>query len=304
MISPENNICVYTMTHGPVCEILPDYCTPLELGAELRTDFNYDLRDNIGDDNISQKDKLYCELTGLYWLWKNDAHKITGLTHYRRIFPIDKIHVEKVLETHDIILPLFIHMKISCEEQYISAHIKLDWEIMCDTLMEMYPEYYASAKRIFNKKRLIPCNMFIAKRDVIDRYCSWLFPLLFAIEPKLDMSNRSNYQSRVIGFMAERLFTLWVIHNNLKIKHIPMLSIINKDDTQCDYTDDFTINYLTSIASCMPYSTWKENSRCIENKTLKKSTNDNITKTVAVKIYNSSKLLFYVTSRIYCKYYS
>ena len=40
--------------------------------------------DNTGD-NISYKNFLYCELTGIYWLWKNVDADVKGLFHYRRV---------------------------------------------------------------------------------------------------------------------------------------------------------------------------------------------------------------------------
>lgn len=40
--------------------------------------------DNTGD-NISDKNYLYCELTGTYWLWKNVQADVKGLFHYRRV---------------------------------------------------------------------------------------------------------------------------------------------------------------------------------------------------------------------------
>ena len=67
------DIAVYVMTHGPECKHLKDYCIPLEIGAACRDKHCGILRDDTGE-NISEKDKMYCELTGLYWIWKNQSH--------------------------------------------------------------------------------------------------------------------------------------------------------------------------------------------------------------------------------------
>ena len=57
---------------------------PLHVGAEGKNDLGL-IKDSTGD-NISLKNPNFCELTGLYWMWKNTKSKYIGLVHYRRYF--------------------------------------------------------------------------------------------------------------------------------------------------------------------------------------------------------------------------
>ena len=57
---------------------------PIQVGAEGKNNLGYQA-DNTGD-NISKKNPYFCELTGLYWAWKNLDADYIGLAHYRRHF--------------------------------------------------------------------------------------------------------------------------------------------------------------------------------------------------------------------------
>lgn len=59
-----------------------DCYLPVQVGRALHPDVGY-IPDNTGD-NISEKNPYYCELTGLYWAWKNLPADVIGLVHYRR----------------------------------------------------------------------------------------------------------------------------------------------------------------------------------------------------------------------------
>lgn len=59
---------------------------PIQVGSSLYPDLDLGIcKDNTGD-NISGKNDYYCELTALYWLWKNVKADYKGLCHYRRLF--------------------------------------------------------------------------------------------------------------------------------------------------------------------------------------------------------------------------
>ena len=66
---------------------------PLHVGAEGKKDEKGNIldlgyqKDNIGE-NISELNANFCELTGLYWAWKNLNYDYIGLVHYRRYFTL------------------------------------------------------------------------------------------------------------------------------------------------------------------------------------------------------------------------
>ena len=66
---------------------------PLHVGAEGKPDLGY-TKDNTGE-NISAKNPNFCELTGLYWAWKNLEADYVGLVHYRRYLPVRKCGISK-----------------------------------------------------------------------------------------------------------------------------------------------------------------------------------------------------------------
>ena len=72
---------------------------------------------------------------------------------------------------------------------------------------------------------MYPCNMFITNRTILNQYCSWLFDILPDACANFDVYAYDDYSQRMIVFMAERLLTLWIIHNNISVKEIPMVCI-------------------------------------------------------------------------------
>lgn len=211
------DLVIYMATHNQKCShvLKYDYITPIQVGKALNDLCVENVTDDTGD-NISEKNKTYCELTALYWIWKNTHEKYVGLYHYRRRLDIQKQNILKILNYSDVILPKKKKFKISIKEQYIREHSLEDWNILMEELKQLYPEYFDFAEKIFDKNEIYRFNMFIMKKNMFDEYCQWLFPLLEKVDKRIDVEKKDSYQIRYAGFMSERLFTLYIAYNQFK----------------------------------------------------------------------------------------
>ncbi len=191
----------------------------IQVGAALTEQRICELTDDIGE-NISVKNRQFCELTALYWIWKNAKEDIVGLEHYRRHFLLQD-NWEKKIEEHDIdvILPTPLLVMPSLVENYKNRHIAQDWDCMMEYMKKMYPDDYENAMKFFETKLYSPCNMFIMKKKVLNELCNWMFPLIFMCVECIG-EREDNYQNRYPGFLAERLMTFFFEKNKDKYKII------------------------------------------------------------------------------------
>lgn len=67
---------------------------------------------------------------------------------------------------------------------------------------------YEKINLFFEGNLYSPCNMVIAKREIICEFCEWLFPILDAVVKSVG-EHKDLYQNRYPGFMAERLMTYY-----------------------------------------------------------------------------------------------
>lgn len=162
--------------------------------------------DDIGD-NISSKNRQFCELTALYWIWKNVEADVIGLEHYRRRFLLPDNWLERMeMYGIDVILPVPLYVVPNIAENYKSRHDPSDWEYMMEYLKSCEEGLACDAKRFFQGNLYSPCNMFIMKKDVLNDLCGWLFPILDAVAVH-GGQKEDPYLNRYPGFLSERLIT-------------------------------------------------------------------------------------------------
>lgn len=222
---------IYIISHKPyklTDKIDKKLYRDMVVGADLGNKGNSKaLYDNTGD-NISCKNKSFCELTGLYWIYKNTTDDIIGLVHYRRFFVyhnhiINRSEIDQILKNYDVILPErdpFIFLGYDADQFFGLAHDPLIWTLCRDVIDKLYPEYVSDFDWFSKQSTGYSYNMFVSHSRVVKDYSDWLFNILFELEKKVDLSQYDSYNQRMFGFLSERLFNVWLHHQNLKIKEV------------------------------------------------------------------------------------
>lgn len=228
---------IFIVTHKKIEKILKkEGYSYIQVNGKKNGNLGFEFIDNKGD-NISEKNPNYCELTALYWIWKNykcNKNTIIGLCHYRRFFKKvnNKISVndcKNMLENYDIILPKKFKFSKTTYNYYFEngAGKEKDLIQLRKIIENKYPEYISSFDYFCSQYEGHYCNMMICKKSLFDKYCTWLFDILFELEKNTDLSNYSVQEARIYGYLSELLLNVYVIKNNLKIKE---LRIVNTEE--------------------------------------------------------------------------
>ena len=210
---------IYVAAHKP-CKCPNDSMyTPIQVGAQLHPIIpEFPCHDNTGD-NISNLNSSFNEITALYWIWKNSDADVVGLAHYRRLFYMHRYcfpnkdlltekNIEESLKNSDIILPKKEYTKNTTLLEYSIAHNNKDFLLTRDIIKELNPEYIQSFDIVSQRKWMYFYNMFVTSKQLFSEYMSWLMPILFKLHTLIDTTNYDSYNSRVVGFLAERLFNV------------------------------------------------------------------------------------------------
>lgn len=236
------NIKIIVATHKKYQMPNDDIYLPIHVGAEGKESIGYQA-DNVGE-NISNKNSYFCELTGLYWAWKNLDAEYIGLSHYRRHFTCNKNipkkeedkfkillnreQVEKILETTDIILPK--KRKYYIENLYDHYKHTMYIEPLDETrkiIEEQCPEYLTEFDKLHKRTSAHMFNMFIMKKEYLDKYCDWVFKILFELEQRVKPEQYDSFHARYLGRISELLFDVWINTNNLKYEEIKVIDMQN-----------------------------------------------------------------------------
>lgn len=239
-----SKVKIIVCCHKPGARPEDEAYLPLQVGRAVACEDMGIAGDDTGD-NISSRNSLYCELTGLYWAWKNlsDAD-VVGLCHYRRYFDfhgkcsrwsnavaiadsdfstidftIDAKTAEQLKSGRAIVARPWRY-RYSLMIDYCLNHNSSDFRTLEQVIAETQPDYREAFYRtMYMGNRLYPYNMLMMCRKDFDAYCSWLFAVLEQVE------QRGVNEPRSIGFMGERLLGVWLAANKIKTITRPVICI-------------------------------------------------------------------------------
>ena len=258
-----NSVKVYVLKHleGVSLNLPPLYTYLMTGKTGLQSKSNM-----LGDDsdvNISERNRYYSELTGIYWIWKNRQHDVIGTCHYRRFFTaqpesflynakqwfyskfglnrthfglihtlniqlyknriLSTLEINDLLERYDAILPLPRKLKRTVKKHYVRCHDSNDLIILRNIIKEKHPAFTPAFDEVLQSKRMYANNMFVLRKELFDEFMTWWFDILFEFEKQIDLKTKTGYQERILGFVAERLLNVWFAHKKLNVVELPVI---------------------------------------------------------------------------------
>ena len=187
------SVKVIVAAHKPYEMPFDKMYLPVHVGAAGKDNIGYQ-RDDEGD-NISNLNPYYCELTGLYWAWKNLKEDYIGLVHYRRLFTMNGHTL-----TESDITPYLGKVKLftpykrkyyieTLKTHYEHTHYPEHLQITRNTVERLYPNYLDAYDKAVNRTWGYMFNMMIIDRNLLNDYCDWLFNILDDVFKQIDTTN-------------------------------------------------------------------------------------------------------------------
>lgn len=216
-----------------------DFFFPIQVGAALSPEqFPGMQRDDEGTDQISLKNRSYCELTAQYWAWKNETADYFGFFHYRRYldfsgdfkrvyrlfrYPSDSVLTklgykdERIFQTiygADIIVPIPEKMYITVYDHYKNSlfHYQKDLDLVIKIVRQYSPDFVPAMEQYFYSDKMYFGNIFIMRQKLFYDYCEWLFAILEEYDKIKNTDGYSSQELRVDGYLAERLLGVYIIY--------------------------------------------------------------------------------------------
>lgn len=227
-------ITILVASHKPDKVYRDEAYVPIHVGRAV-SKFKEEMADMAGDDtgdNISAKNGTYCELTAIYWAWKNMKEvEYVGLAHYRRYFETKFTgdNIDEAFRSCDVILAKpYLHDRYN--EMKMARTLEMEDEVIfLKVFKKLYPDYERTLIDYMYGFEDYSYNMFVMRRDTFEDYCKFLFSILFECE-RLMKPLAYTCSSRRLGYIAEYLLPIYCLHHHLRIRTEHVVSFMGEKE--------------------------------------------------------------------------
>ena len=226
-----NNLTLYCNCYSKHENLHTQFDQKNIMCGSVNLDLNYKAKllnknflfDDTGD-NISNLNKYFSDLTGLYWVWKNTNHEFVGTNQWRRYYNEQFINQLK-FNDKTIYVSEPYKFGLNTYDQYVYNHGEIGLLILKEAAskgnIKLEPNLVDKLKSI---NFLSPANMFFAQNDLFNKLCSILFEIILEvyegskyslpyIQKPIDGAPDYN-NNRVPAFLAERVLNIIYIEKD------------------------------------------------------------------------------------------
>lgn len=262
-----NDVDIFIYSHIPFKPLVSNPVYKILTNSHENFDTHMPLfRDYEGEDNISDKNVMYNEYSGFYWLWKNyPLKKYIGLNHYRRYYEwLDNVpNIDQLFKYFNIILnkPITLSCPLTAgggtkgqimdnRTWYGWWHNIEDYELLEQLYHEKFPEFIDGFNKMDKSNYIYNSSMFTMTKEMFIEYCEYVFTVLDEYNKMRGMYTTEDYkkwvtanqekyikqhlpyynidiQSRLLGYIAERVMNTFMMNGNDCIeKHAAIINWI------------------------------------------------------------------------------
>ena len=232
-----SDLYIYCLTSKKynLFKYLPSNIIPLGLGDNLYPeDF---LNEKLGI-NISKHNKYLAEMTGIYWVYKNEINKFKnddwiGFCHYRRFWLNDLYNQNHKIKSSLYSKLLTDNGKFKITDVVLAQPTKLKRETIMDHFINNHgdkiifeainildEQIAKDFKDYLNNREFSCCNMFITKPKILIDYCEFVFPYLLKILKYCEDNNLcTGKNTKLPAYFIERFTSFW-FHKNTNVSYL------------------------------------------------------------------------------------
>ena len=137
----------------------------------------------------------------------------------------DLFSQQLLLDDAEIIVPtkrkyyietVYSHYEHTMREGQLDATRKI--------IAESTPEYLDAFDVQMDRNSAHLFNMFIMRKDLLDEYCSWMFPIVGELTKRIDSSDYTPFELRYPGRISEILLDVWLNTKRYPYAEMPIVS--------------------------------------------------------------------------------